>query len=52
MNKAIEDIEAAERDVVEFTDEEAYGRFFDLHSLHTKYLNIKGVKVCHFYEII
>uniref|UniRef100_A0A0N5ABL2 Matrin-type domain-containing protein n=1 Tax=Syphacia muris TaxID=451379 RepID=A0A0N5ABL2_9BILA len=44
MNKAIEDIEAAERDVVEFTDEEAYGRFFDLHSLHTKYLNIKGVK--------
>lgn len=45
MNEAIEDIEAAERDLVEFTDEEAYGRFLDMHALHTKYLNIKGVKV-------
>ncbi|VDD86584.1 unnamed protein product [Enterobius vermicularis] len=44
MNEAIEDIEAAERDLVEFTDEEAYGRFLDMHALHTKYLNIKGVK--------
>ena len=45
MNEAIEDIEAAERDLVEFTDEEGYGRFLDMHALHSKYLNIKRVKV-------
>lgn len=48
MNEAIENIELAEKDVVEFTDEEGYGRFLDLHALYDKYINIKGMKVCHF----
>lgn len=48
MNEAIENIELAEKDVIEFTDEEGYGRFLDLHTLYDKYINIKGVKVCHF----
>lgn len=46
MNEAIENIELAEKDVIEFTDEEGYGRFLDLHILYDKYINIKGVKVC------
>ncbi|CAG9534251.1 unnamed protein product [Cercopithifilaria johnstoni] len=44
MNEAIENIELAEKDVIEFTDEEGYGRFLDLHTLYDKYINIKGVK--------
>ncbi|VIO94010.1 conserved hypothetical protein,hypothetical protein [Brugia malayi] len=44
MNEAIENIELAEKDLVEFTDEEGYGRFLDLHTLYDKYINIKGVK--------
>lgn len=45
MNEAIEDIEMAEKDMVEFTDEESYGRFLDMHTIFDKYLNVKGVKV-------
>ncbi|VDK67823.1 unnamed protein product [Onchocerca ochengi] len=44
MNEAIENIELAEKDMIEFTDEEGYGRFLDLHILYDKYINIKGVK--------
>ncbi|MFH4979153.1 hypothetical protein AB6A40_005862 [Gnathostoma spinigerum] len=44
MNEAIEDIELAEKDIIEFSDEEAYGRFLDMHSIFEKYLNVKGVK--------
>uniref|UniRef100_A0A914ZLK8 Matrin-type domain-containing protein n=1 Tax=Parascaris univalens TaxID=6257 RepID=A0A914ZLK8_PARUN len=44
MNEAIEDIEMAEKDMVEFTDEESYGRFLDMHTIFDKYLNVKGVK--------
>lgn len=48
MNEAIENIELAEKDLVEFTDEEGYGRFLDVHTIYDKYINIKGAKVCHF----
>ncbi|VDN08022.1 unnamed protein product [Thelazia callipaeda] len=44
MNEAIENIELAEKDLIEFTDEEGYGRFLDMHVLYDKYINIKGVK--------
>lgn len=52
MNEAIENIELAEKEMVEFTDEEGYGRFLDMHTLYDKYVNIKGIKVCHSYLII
>lgn len=45
MNEAIGNAEIAEKDVVEFRDEEGYGRFLDLHAIHGKYLNVKGIKV-------
>jgi splicing factor 3A subunit 3 len=32
------------QNLVEFTDEEGYGKFLDMHSLHTMYLNIKNVE--------
>lgn len=30
-------------DMVEFTDEESYGRFLDLHECYLKYINLKGL---------
>ena len=32
-------------DVVEFTDEEGYGKYLDLHELYDKFLNLRGVEV-------
>lgn len=32
-------------DLVEFTDEEGYGRYLDLHDCYLKYTNLKGVEV-------
>lgn len=32
-------------DLVEFTDEEGYGRYLDLHDCYLKYINLKGVEV-------
>lgn len=32
-------------DLVEFTDEEGYGRYLDLHDCYSKYINLKGVEV-------
>lgn len=29
---------------VEFTDEEGYGKFFDLHECYEKYVNLKGIE--------
>ena len=29
---------------VEFSDEEGYGKFLDLHECHTKFLNLKGIE--------
>ncbi|RXN36625.1 splicing factor 3A subunit 3 [Labeo rohita] len=31
-------------DLVEFTDEEGYGRYLDLHDCYLKYMNLKGVE--------
>lgn len=33
-------------DLVEFTDEEGYGRYLDLHDCYLKYINLKGSEVC------
>jgi splicing factor 3A subunit 3 len=46
MNEAIDDPNRIESDMVDFTDEEGYGRFLDMHLLFASYLNLKGVKVC------
>ena len=32
-------------DLVEFTDEEGYGRYLDLHDCYLKYINLKGTEV-------
>ena len=32
-------------DLVEFSDEEGYGKYLDLHELYDKYLNLKGIEV-------
>lgn len=44
MNELVEDPERQETDMVEFSDEEGYGRFLDLHEFFAKYINLKGVK--------
>jgi len=30
---------------VEFTDEEGYGKFLDLHECYVKFINLKGIEV-------
>lgn len=35
--------------MVEFTDEEGYGKYLDLHECHEKYINLKGVEVSYCY---
>lgn len=30
---------------MEFTDEEGYGKFLDLHECYEKYINLKGIEV-------
>ena len=32
-------------DLVEFTDEEGYGKFLDMHALHDLFLNLKHMEV-------
>ena len=32
-------------DLVDFTDEEGYGKYLDLHECYVHYLNLKGVEV-------
>ena len=32
--------------LVDFTDEEGYGKFLDLHHIYTKYCNLKQFQVC------
>ena len=32
-------------DLVEFTDEEGYGRYLDLHDCYLKYINLKASEV-------
>lgn len=31
--------------MIEFTDEEGYGKYLDLHECYEKYINLKGVEV-------
>lgn len=31
--------------MVDFTDEEGYGRYLDLHDCYLKYINLKGAEV-------
>lgn len=30
-------------DIIDFTDEEGYGKYLDLHECYEKYINLKGV---------
>lgn len=32
-------------DMTDFTDEEGYGKFLDLHECYEKYLNLRGIEV-------
>lgn len=32
-------------DLVDFSDEEGYGKYLDLHALHREFINIKGMEV-------
>jgi len=32
-------------DLVEFTDEEGYGKFLDLHECYVKFINLKSIEV-------
>jgi len=36
-------------DLVEFTDEEGYGKYLDLHECYVKFINLKGIEV-HFID--
>lgn len=31
--------------MVEFSDEEGYGKYLDLHECYEKYINLKGIEV-------
>ena len=31
--------------MADFTDEEGYGRYLDMHELYERYINLKGVEV-------
>ena len=31
--------------MVDFTDEEGYGKYLDMHECYEKYINLKGVEV-------
>lgn len=44
INEEIINPERAEPDMVEFSDEEAYGRFLDLHAQYDKFINLKNIK--------
>ena len=32
-------------DLADFTDEEGYGKFLDLHECYVKFINLKGMEV-------
>lgn len=32
-------------DMADFTDEEGYGKYLDLHECYEKYINLKGIEV-------
>jgi hypothetical protein len=37
--------------MVEFTDEEGYGKYLDLHECYEKYVNLKGIEVRESYHV-
>jgi hypothetical protein len=37
--------------MVEFTDEEGYGKYLDLHECYEKYVNLKGIEVSESYLV-
>jgi hypothetical protein len=37
--------------MVEFTDEEGYGKYLDLHECYEKYVNLKGIEVSESYHV-
>jgi hypothetical protein len=37
--------------MVEFTDEEGYGKYLDLHECYEKFVNLKGIEVCESYHV-
>jgi len=43
LDKVREDTSDEIINMVEFTDEESYGRFLDLHECYLKYINLKGL---------
>jgi hypothetical protein len=49
MANFVQDPDKIEKEMVRFTDEEGYGKFLDMHTLHKQYVNLKGIKVCIFY---
>lgn len=38
--------------MVDFTDEEGYGKYIDLHECYNKFVNIKGRVFCDFYHFL
>lgn len=52
LQEEIENVDRAEPDLVEFTDEEGYGRFLDLHPVYLQYINLKNVKVIFIFRIV
>merc|ERR1712050_67248 len=48
MVRANEDLPS----MVEFSDEEGYGRFLDLHEHYNQFLNIKGIDRCDYLEYL
>lgn len=41
-------------DLVEFTDEEGYGKYLDLNECYEKYINLKGIEVSRvtYYQVL
>ncbi|XKL61992.1 hypothetical protein PGB90_001825 [Kerria lacca] len=44
LNKLRENPTEEMNNIVEFTDEEGYGKYLDLHECYEKYINLKGVE--------
>ncbi|XP_023217564.1 splicing factor 3A subunit 3-like [Centruroides sculpturatus] len=45
INQARENPTEEMQNMVEFTDEEGYGKYLDLNECHEKFLNLKGIEV-------
>lgn len=45
LDKIRENPELDATPLVEFSDEEGYGKYLDLHEMYQKYSNLKGVEV-------